>query len=122
MTAIAEHSATVELAPGLDLLVPMEGLGVGRQATIGLRAEDLILALQPTEGLSAQNAVSGTIKELREPASTDGPILAMIELGHGGPPLVAAITRQSIRKLSLAPGMSLHVVFKTQSCHILAAI
>jgi molybdate transport system ATP-binding protein len=122
VTAIAEHSATVELAPGLDLVVPMEGLGVGRQATIGLRAEDLILALQPTEGLSAQNALSGTLKELREPAPADGPILAMIELGHGGPPLVAAITRQSIRKLSLAPGMSLHVVFKTQACHVLAAI
>jgi molybdate transport system ATP-binding protein len=122
VTTIADNSAAIELAPGLDLHVPAEGLRVGARATIGLRAEDLILAVLPPLSLSAQNVLSGALHELRDPAPADGPVLAMIELGGCGESLVAAITRQSIRRLSLAPGTPLHVVFKTQACHVLAVV
>jgi molybdate transport system ATP-binding protein len=121
VTAIDDGSAVVSIEPGLTLTVPGRGLAPGDRVSVGLRAEDLILAVQPPAGLSAQIDLPGTLRDLRDADGEEGPVvLAIVELGRDRLPVVAAITRQAVRRLDLRPGMAVHLIGKTQACRLLA--
>jgi molybdate transport system ATP-binding protein len=118
-----EATALLEIEPGLVVRVPGRGLAGASEAVIATRAEDLILATQQPSGLSAQNILAGVIREIREPGASEGaegPVLAMVGIGARGLIMVVAITRQAWRQLCLAPGVDVHIIFKTQACRILA--
>ena len=66
VTETSESTATVELEPGLRIAIAARDLVVGHEAVLAVRAEDLILATQSPSGLSAQNALSGEIRESAE--------------------------------------------------------
>ena len=118
-----DATAMVEIQPGVVVRVPGHGLAGAIEAVFATRAEDLILAIQQPSGLSAQNILTGVIREIREPGppGADGPWLAMVGIGAGGLMMVVAITRQACRQLSLAPGLRVHIIFKTQACRVLGA-
>jgi molybdate transport system ATP-binding protein len=130
---LEETVASVSIAPGVVLRIPGEGLAGAREAVFCLRAEDLIVAVRPPEGLSAQNIVPGVVREIREAGSgggADGPLLALVGLGaaegrgamgEGGAPVVVALTARACRQLALSPGVPVHIIFKTQACTVLAA-
>ena len=114
----------VELEPGVRLLVPGPGLLPGAEAIVAVRADELIVAIEPPRGLSAQNALAGTIREIREDTPSgdpDLPVLVFVALGPNGTPLVAQVTRASCQRLQLATGLPVHLVCKAQSCRLLAA-
>jgi molybdate transport system ATP-binding protein len=119
----AAASAAVELAPGTRVTVAGVGLETGREAMIAARAEDLILAVQAPIGLSAQNILPGTIREIREPAAGDlpaGQVVAFVTLGGLATPIVVAITPQARLQLGLRPGLEVHVVCKANAFTVLA--
>lgn len=120
---LVEAAAEVELAPGLHVWVAGQELAAGQQVTISVRADDLILATQAPSGLSAQNILAGTVREIREvDASEGGPLLVvLVELKPIAAPLAVAITRQACRQLGLEPGMSVHLVSKAHAWRVLAA-
>jgi molybdate transport system ATP-binding protein len=118
VTGSREGSSTVELAPSAEMTVAAE-LPPGTEVTIGLRAEDVVVALGPPSGLSAQNAVPAVVTEVREPERPDGPVLLVAEI-PGGTSVVVTITRQAVEQLGLRPGLPVRLVSKAQACRILA--
>jgi molybdate transport system ATP-binding protein len=115
-----DGSALVELAPSVTMTVA-GALAAGTEVTIGLRAEDVVLALERPSGLSAQNALPAVVREIRDPAGDGGPVLLVAEIHGTGTSVVVTITKQAVEQLSLRPGLPLHLVSKAQACRILAA-
>jgi molybdate transport system ATP-binding protein len=120
-----EGMTCVALASGCRVRLRGDGLVRGRKVIIGLRAEDLILAIDPPRGLSAQNVLPGVVREVTEAAEGDGveaSVPVTIELAGTGQSVLASITPRSRRELGLRPGLPVHLVFKAQACRILAAL
>lgn len=125
VTGTEEGMTLVELAPGRLLRLRAESLDPGRRVIVGLRAEDLILALQPPRGLSAQNVLPGVVREVVEPAAgegTDPAAPVVIELNESGQIVLASISLRSRREMGVRAGLPVHLVFKAQACRILAAL
>jgi len=111
---IEEGAARVEIERGTEILVPGHGLAAGDPVRIGLRAEDLILAVEPPKGLSAQNVVRGVVREVRE---DDEPVLVVVAV-RAAAPLAATITRQALHLLAPAPGREVFLVWKAHACRV----
>ena len=120
VVSAAGATAQIELGPGLSITVPGDGLRPGEVAAVLLSAEDLILAVESPHGLSAQNQLPGTVRDLVE--GTDAQAIAVtVDVPSAGVSMVAAVTPQACRRLSLAPGREIFLVFKTHSCRALPA-
>lgn len=120
----SEAVALVELEPGTRITVAGAGLQPGREVRVAARAEDLILAIHPPEGLSAQNILAGEVREIREPVPREGSagqVVVVVTVGRFPTPLVATITTQACRQLALRPGRRVHLVCKANALHVLAA-
>jgi molybdate transport system ATP-binding protein len=112
-TSVAAHDAhfglTVLRAAAGELRVPHLDLPVGSALRVRVRARDVMIALQPPEGLSALNVLPGTVAEI---GAGDGPIV-QIRLDCAGESLVARLTRRSVETLELSPGKKVHAVIKS---------
>ena len=100
---------TVLQARAGDLIVPHLDLPVGAPLRVRLRARDIILSLRPPEGLSALNILPGTVSAID---LSDGPSID-VQLDCGGDAVVARVTRKSVERLGLAPGLSVHAIIKS---------
>ena len=89
---------TPDLAPDAEILLTID-------------AEDLLLATAPPRGLSARNAVAGTIDELI-PAGTS----VYVRTG----PWLAHLTPAAVKELGLAAGSPVWLVAKTHSWRVAA--
>jgi molybdate transport system ATP-binding protein len=115
--------AIVELEAGGAMMVPAEEVASGTEVTIGIRSEELILAVRPVEGLSAQNILPARVRELAEPGSGDGPVRVVAEIGASHPAVVVAlVTRRAVRDLGLRPGLPIQLICKARACRILASL
>ena len=123
VAALAEGGAAIEVGPRMQVLVADTSLAPGGEVVIAARAEDLILAVHAPAGLSAQNLLAGTVREIREPAQGDpagGQVVVLVELDSVPAPLVVAVTGQARRRLALRRGLAVHVVAKANSFRVLA--
>ncbi len=121
---IKEPGLLVELEPDLCVLIPRGGFTEAGKLVFGLRAEDILLSLKPPMGLSAQNVIPGIIRKIRQADDAevrDVPVLLEVAFGRGDQRMVASITSQARNRLELAEGKEVNLVFKAQSCRILAA-
>jgi molybdate transport system ATP-binding protein len=112
-TRVAGHDpafglTTLRAAAG-ELRVPHLDLPVGAALRVRIRARDVMIALQPPEGLSALNVLPGIVAEI---GRTDGPIVEM-RLDCAGEALIARLTRRSVETLGLAPGRPVYAVIKS---------
>jgi molybdate transport system ATP-binding protein len=112
-TRIAGHDrafglTTLRAAAG-ELRVPHLDLPVGAALRVRIRARDVMIALQPPEGLSALNVLPGTVVEI---GRADGPIVEL-RLDCAGEALIARLTRRSVETLGLAPGRPVYAVIKS---------
>lgn len=114
-----DGTALIELEPGLAILVPAAEAARADRLTIGVRAEDLILAIGAPAGLSARNRIPGRVREAR--AAAGGEVLVLIEAGRRRIPLCVSITTEAERQLGIRPGAEVLVLFKTGACRVLAA-
>jgi molybdate transport system ATP-binding protein len=115
----------VELSAGCRLSLRGEHLARGRTVIVGLRAEDLILAIEPPRGLSAQNVLSGVVREVVEPSETAGVesgVPVVVGLAGTEQTVIASISQRSRRELAVHPGLPVHLVFKAQAVRVLAAL
>ncbi len=112
-TRVAGHDPafglTILRAAAGELRVPHLDLPVGAALRIRIRARDVMIALQPPEGLSALNVLPGTVAEI---GAADGPIVEM-RLDCAGEALIARLTRRSVETLGLAPGRPVYAVIKS---------
>jgi molybdate transport system ATP-binding protein len=112
-TRVAGHDPafglTILRSAAGELRVPHLDLPVGAALRIRIRARDVMIALQPPEGLSALNVLPGTVAEI---GRADGPIVEM-RLDCAGEALVARLTRRSVETLGLTPGRLVYAVIKS---------
>jgi molybdate transport system ATP-binding protein len=112
-TRVAGHDPafglTILRSAAGELRVPHLDLPVGAALRIRIRARDVMIALQPPQGLSALNVLPGTVAEI---GRADGPIVEM-RLDCAGEALVARLTRRSVETLGLTPGRLVYAVIKS---------
>jgi molybdate transport system ATP-binding protein len=111
--ARAVAGAEVETARGLRLVVrgPLEP---GERVRLGVRAEDLLLAVGEPGRLSARNVLPARVARLEV---RDGDVLVHLDAGEA---LVARITGGAAHALGLEAGAPVRVVVKAQAIRRLA--
>ena len=122
--AVADSLAMVEIEPGLRIAIADQGSFVaGQRVAFELRAADILLARGPVAGLSAQNVVAATVREVHAPPREELHAAAVVSalLGSREQPIAIVVSQRACRELALAPGTSVHLIFKAQACHLLAA-
>jgi molybdate transport system ATP-binding protein len=112
-TRVAEHDVrfgltTLRTAAG-DLRVPYIDMRLGARLRVRIRARDVMIALEPPQGLSALNILPGTVAEIGEP---EGASVEM-RLDCNGEALIARLTRRSVEALDLVPGRQVYAVIKS---------
>ena len=78
---------------------------------VQILARDVMIGLQPPEGLSALNVLAGTVAEIGAP---NGAIVDL-RLDCGGQAVLAQLTRYAVDKLGLAVGRPVYAVIKSVS-------
>ena len=114
--AVLTATVTAQNSDGLTQLhthggpiwLPKIAAAPGTKLRIRIAAQDVILARQRPEGLSALNILQATITEIR--LSEDG---ALIQIGLGPEHLLARITRRSAEALALCPGQTVFAIVKS---------
>jgi len=91
------------------LVLPRFDVPVGAVVRVRVRARDVILAVEPPAGLSVQNALHGMVAEISD---EPGPY-AEVKVDAGGIALLARVTRDSVRRLGLAPGRRVYALVKS---------
>ena len=102
------------------LILPRLDVTPGARLRVRIRARDVILALERPTTLSAQNVLAGRIVEIAEER---GPY-AEVKVDLGAGVIVARITRDSVKRLALAPGQPVYAVVKSVAIdgHALSAV
>jgi len=102
------HGLTELLLAGETLVVPRVNRAAGNKVRIRIDADDVMLALQRPEGVSANNIIPATVAAIREDGA-NADVQLRLEDAH----LVARITRRSRERLALRPGLSVFAVIKS---------
>jgi molybdate transport system ATP-binding protein len=89
--------------------VPRLDASVGARLRLRVRAQDVMLAKSAPTDLSALNVLPGVVNEI---GPHDGPIVE-IRLDCNGEVLIARLTRYSVARLSLAPGVAVFALVKS---------
>ncbi|WP_102224943.1 molybdenum ABC transporter ATP-binding protein [Acidimangrovimonas sediminis] len=97
--------------PAGPLWLPRIEAMPGTALRVRVLAQDVMLALDRPERVSALNAMPATVSALHEGA---GPGV-MVQLDVRGTPLLARVTRRSATALGLREGLELHAVLKAVS-------
>jgi molybdate transport system ATP-binding protein len=110
---VAEHEAddlTRLEFPGGHILVSRRGSALGSRVRCRILARDVSLALVPQTQASILNCVSAAVVDL---AATATPGQVLVRLDVAGTPLLARITRRSVDRLAIRPGLALHAQIKS---------
>jgi molybdate transport system ATP-binding protein len=83
----------------------------GSAGGLWLRADHVLIAVAPPQGLSARNILEGRISMLR--AEPQGSLLVTLETEAG--PVLARVTPEAARELDLKPGKPAWAVVKAQA-------
>ena len=107
----------VELAPGVRLRVPAFGGAAGSTVLISIPAQQVLLAVEPPRGLSAQNVLPGVVRDVRPAGALR---LVASELRPGGAELVAEVTPRACADLDLRAGREVFMIVKQTGCRVYA--
>jgi molybdate transport system ATP-binding protein len=100
-------------AGGCRLEIPYGDWPEDRPIRVGLRSGDILLAVSPPEGLSAQNILPGRIQRID---SADYEVGLLVDCGKI---LDVTLTRSAVETLQLSLGQEVWLIFKAHSCHVL---
>ncbi|WP_298970670.1 molybdenum ABC transporter ATP-binding protein [uncultured Roseobacter sp.] len=98
-------------AEGASLLLPRVSQAPGTPLRVWIEAQDVMLATERPQGISALNILEVTVRELRLGAGPG----AMVQLSFGNALILARVTRRSAQALALAPGRQVFAVLKAVS-------
>jgi molybdate transport system ATP-binding protein len=94
--------------------IPLCDARAGEEISVGLRADDVLLATKRPRGLSARNVIPAKVLSV-EPS---GAVFA-VRMDCSGVALASHVTRGTIRELGIAQGADLWAIVKTASCFVL---
>jgi len=103
-------------AGGVRLTLPV-ATAAGERMSVGVRAEDIVLAVDPPGRISARNVLPARVTRC-EPAGDDA--FVHLALEPGGERLVAKVTTAAVHKLELRPDTRVHALVKAQAIRRLA--
>lgn len=106
-----EGITRVETPGGLTLAIPHRSDPEGERALVGIFAEDVLLARQHPEGLSARNIFAGTVESIDESGG-----VAMVRVATPEPVYVK-LTHRAVAQLALEARTPVHLIVKTHSIH-----
>jgi molybdate transport system ATP-binding protein len=113
VTGTQPESGVSELAIGSGhLQVSLTGVPVGARVRVQLLARDIILAVQPVQGLSVRNALAGTVRTLTD--DEHGGVLVTLDVGQGAL-VLARITQGAREALELRPADAVWALVKAVS-------
>lgn len=107
-------STRLRLDGGATLVVPYHGLEVGARATVGVAAEEILLARGPVVGVSARNVIAARVERVVRRGAE-----AEVVAAAGGLAWVVGVTAPAVAALGLAEGAEVALIVKARSCHIL---
>jgi molybdate transport system ATP-binding protein len=111
--AVAEHEAddlTRLVFPGGHIYVSRRDAAIGSSVRCRILARDVSLALIPQTQASILNCVNATVVDV---AASETPGQVLVRLDVAGTPLLARITRRSVNRLAICPGLALHAQIKS---------
>jgi molybdate transport system ATP-binding protein len=107
----------VALEGGLAVSVPLElRLGVGAAVTLAVRAEDVLVAVEPLQGLSARNVYAGRVVA-EERAGAD--VTLRLETVEPVTRWLVRLTPGAVAALALRPGALVWIAVKSHSFKLL---
>ena len=109
-----QSASHLELDDGPKLIVPFLDLLPGTRVSVEIRADDILLARQSINGLSARNQIPGNVVRI-VPHGPD----AEAVIRTGGLTWIVSLVAPAVEQLELVPGASVHLIVKARSCHVL---
>jgi molybdate transport system ATP-binding protein len=107
-------SSHLLLDGGPEVVVPYIDRAPGARLLVEIRAEDILLARGPVEGLSARNQIPGVVERI----VSRGPEAEAVVRTRGLAWIVSLVA-PAVEQLELKPGASVHLIIKARSCHVL---
>jgi molybdate transport system ATP-binding protein len=111
---VAEHLPERGLSKldfaGGSLLVPQRSEPLGHLLRVRLRARDVTVATEAPRGFSAHNILAARLDSI---TPAESPHEVLLRLSVGETPLLARVTRDSVGRLRLAPGLRVWAVVKS---------
>jgi molybdate transport system ATP-binding protein len=111
IAAQEEDGLTRLETPAGPLFLPRIAAVAGTEVRLRILAQDVMLALERPQGISALNLLPARVREVR---LGEGPG-ALVRLDVGGAALLARVTRRSVAALDLQPGREVWAVLKAVS-------
>ncbi|MHB1561173.1 MAG: molybdenum ABC transporter ATP-binding protein [Isosphaeraceae bacterium] len=111
-----QPGSRIRLDDGPDLIVGALDRPPGSRLLVQVRADDILLARHPVEGLSARNQLAGVVERV----VPRGPEAEAV-IRTGGLAWIVSLVEPAVTQLGLAPGAAVHLIIKARSCHVLAA-
>ncbi len=120
---VVERSETLcrlrlgESGDGPEVLVPPFHQAEDVAITIGLRANEILVALKSPQGLSARNCLEARVLKLEE---VEGRILLVTLLDEAPylPPIAVELTSLAVQELEIRSGMPIQLIFKTTAVNV----
>jgi molybdate transport system ATP-binding protein len=103
-------------AAGRTLLVPLIPASEGATLRVRIPARDVVIATEAPAGISIHNLIPGTVRGVFEDSATHA---ALVEIALDGGALLARVTPDAVRSLSLAPGLAVLALIKSVAVEVL---
>ena len=117
---VAEHDAAGGVSRvavgGLELAVPLLSRPAGAPVILAIRAEDVLVATQAVDGVSARNVLAARVITVDR---LEHDVLLRCELAAGGPPWLVRLTPSAVASLGLEVGRPVWLALKSHSIRTL---
>jgi molybdate transport system ATP-binding protein len=109
----------VHLKSGARVSVPLAlGRAAGSRVTLAIRAEDVLICVQPPRGLSARNVYAARI-ESGDHGTTDATLRCALDEAPDDDPWLVRVTLSAVESLALRPGLAVWLAVKSHSVRVL---
>lgn len=98
-------------AGGAALLLPRISHSVGKSVRVRIAAHEVLLSLQKPVGISALNAISGTIEDIRSGGGPGAIVSIQTQAGR----ILSRVTQRSVNALALMQGVPVFAIIKSVS-------
>jgi molybdate transport system ATP-binding protein len=108
----------IDVAGGPSVTIPLAPeRAIGSAATLAIRAEDILVSVEPVRGLSARNVVAARVTTI-ERAGADAILRCALAGAEAAPPWLVRITPAAVRALALVPGSDVWLAVKSHSVRL----
>jgi molybdate transport system ATP-binding protein len=98
---------------GPSLLVSDDGRAPGSPVLVEVRADDILLARGPIEGVSARNLIGGRVERVVPHAAE-----AEVVIRTGSITWIVSVVARAVAALELQPGADVRMIIKARSCRV----